>query len=702
MGKIINAVLNGSEYGFDSDTGCLRSIIHPVAGQMLDPDSGGAGLIDMAFPYGKFEILRIGSKYSTGARVVVSEGEVTITLDRLGQNFVKDGVQGAVKATVMFTEAPDGISVIMSAKVENSSSNEVRQVLFPDIDAVTPTEGADSTFHTCCGFRSRPFVELREPEYGENDPYNLKPSMTGVMYRSGGYITKHTVHGIWREMIGHWFDIGGYRGGFSVHRRWWGWGPDNIENKQRYYWHKLDQQAGLLRIAAMHSVRIKPGETWKSDDYWLTPHQGGWAQGIKPYAAWVGQNFSRIVPMPRHIKEGLGSRTLWMTEQFTEEPSSVVWKFSDLPEVSRESKEHGIDEIVLWNAADWDPPFVKESVHESLGGHQSYKEAVGECKKIGVNISHFVSFMTIYGENNKRYGLTPRGPETSWTYHSTMVPVFRPDYGMSCVSAWVDQDNELWQQDLRDSFVNFFELGITSISWDQFLVQYGKDRGLPSLIEEYRKAAYEIDPDSTFNGESMMEIEIESRYMDYTWDWLYYSRGNVDRCGFLNAFPSPRLNIHIESNPMDVKHSFMDNLYLTVFPSKPGGINGSARFNELPKLSAALKLCAALRRQFLDYFTQARIIGDCVLTSECKDARVTAYLQENSMLIIILRDTDENLMEKRVTFNADVTLWLGSGVYNRKIYNTEGTLVREDKAESVFAVSSDMEYGEFAFVELAR
>ena len=698
---LVKAVLNGSEYCFDGDSGCLRGILHPIAGQMLDPDSSSAGLIDLAFPVQKFEILRVGSKYTKGAKVVVSKNSVTVSYDRLGQNYENHAVQGAVKAVVTLKEAPDGVSVIIAARIENASGNDVRQILFPDIDGIIPAEGIDGTYHTCNGFRSKPFVELREPEFGEKDFYALKPSITGVTYRSGGYITKHTVNGIWREMIGHWFDIGGYKGGFSVHRRWWGWGSDNKENKSKYYWHKLDQLSGLLRIAAMHDNTINPGEAWESDDYWITPHRGGWAEGIKPYADWVEKNFTRAVPLPKHIKEGLGCRTLWMTQQYPDEPSSTVWKFSDLPGIAKESIEHGIDEIILWNTCDWGLPFSNSKVYELLGGAEAYADAIRECKKIGVNISHFVSYMTVYGDNNKRFGFKPRGPESSWTYHTQLVPVFRPNYGATMASSWADQNNGLWQQDVAESFETLMKLGVTSFGWDQFAFEHGKENGLPRLTEQCRMAASAIDPDATFHGESMHEIEMESRYLDYTWDWLYYT-GDVDRRGFVNSFPSPRLNMHIESDPMDVKHSFMDNLYICMFPSKPGGINGSAYFFEYPQVCAALKQCTALRKQFLSYFTDGRIIGDCVLTSACKGARVTAYLREDSLLIIALRDTDEGFKHRTITFDIDASLWLGTGVYKRMTLNNEGVPVSEAESQSVFTFSSEMEYGEMIFIELIR
>jgi hypothetical protein len=704
--RVIKAVLNGTEYGFNAESGCLESIVHPTAGSLWGGTNENAGLIDMAFPLGKFELLRVGSKYSKGATITVSENKVEIRYEVLGQNFPAYAVDGGVKVCVTLREAPDGISVILSAKVENASSNAVRQVLFPDIDGIPPKEGADNTFFSSCGFRSKPFYGLKAPKYGERLGYWEAVSVGGQTLTSGA-LTRS-----W--MVGRWFDIGGYKGGFSMYERWWG-------HDQTKFWQKINHESDTLRMAIVHDIDILPGAVWESREYWLTPHAYGWSEGVKPYAQWVNENVKRVVPMPKHIKEGLGFRTLWMSEQYPEYPGSTVWKYNDLPALAKESKEHGIDEIVLWNAVYWTLPFSRDKVLESLGSYDQFKDALAECKKMGVNIVPFVSFQSIWNETCERYGMKPP-TGGSWNYHTKLIPVFRPRYATTMLSQHIDQNNALWQQDVKDSFAAFLELGATSISWDEFLVQGGKENALPRIVEEYRKQVSALDPEASFSGESVQSPETYCDYLDYTWNWFYYQPNDIDhysdaRVGHLiwnpwfypgrtdlraytNVFP-PRANVLIKSDPMDVKHCFVDNLYMCPYPSKPGGVDGSARYDDLPELSASLKQCAALRKQFLPYFTDGTLIGDCVLTRQCKGAYLSAYHLGDKMLIIVLRDSDEKQKTKKISFDYNVSCWLGSGNVSMKMYDSFGKQFAGKKSTVKGNLSFDMKYGELSFVEIS-
>jgi hypothetical protein len=57
---------------------------------------------------------------------------------------------------------------------------------------------------------------------------------------------------------------------------------------------------------------LAPNTSWQSAEYILTPHHNGWAKGIIPYRLWAKQNIKRLYPLPDHVRDGLGYRTLWM------------------------------------------------------------------------------------------------------------------------------------------------------------------------------------------------------------------------------------------------------------------------------------------------------------------------------------------------------------------------------------------------------
>ena len=187
--------------------------------------------------------------------------------------------------------------------------------------------------------------------------------------------------------------------------------------------------------------------------------------------------------------------------------------------LARESKEHGIDELCLW---DWNlglqvpipPPYP------SVGTEKDLVHAVAECKRLGVNVNLFISVMGLANPSARSYGLTPP-EEGGWTYHTEFIPRFRPDYGKGLLTAYISPTNPRWQREVLASCRHLIDLGCPSIGWDQF-ADLPTQPSLFTLIPEVRRLAKRRDPQSTLNGESASNIDNDARYLDYTWDWFSY------------------------------------------------------------------------------------------------------------------------------------------------------------------------------------
>jgi hypothetical protein len=143
---------------------------------------------------------------------------------------------------------------------------------------------------------------------------------------------------------------------------------------------------------------------------------------------------------------------------------------------------------------------------------------------------------------------------------------------------------------------------------------------------------------------------LSCEWLDYTWNWGAYA----DRQAFVNAFPAPRPNVNINRSEADARFELMDNLILNVWPSKPDGINGSARIADAPGLSATLKTCASLRQRFLPYFTNGILIGHCLLTDPATDVRLSAYVLPKRVMVIVLNQG----VEGERTFRYDLAPWM--------------------------------------------
>jgi len=620
--------LSGLDICIDNQTGAVRRLAYPGVGVLLEADADEAGLVDAAYPMEGFEALRLAARHSGGARIESADDRVTIHIDRLGPSRPQFPSQGDVSATIEMRADADGRSIVLTCELVNGSDRPLRQVIFPELRGLAPVAGPDQTILKTCGFGSAPFRELVVPEIDQ-------------WYAESSSTVEHKAGGMFSTMWGRWADLGGLNGGLSVFPRRWRWDP------QVPVFVQLRQATQRLRLLWAHPVEVKPGETWTSGEWVLTPHANGWAKGIEPYRAFVRDHAKRAFPVPRHIREALGFRSVWMCQNQPADPTDAVWHFSDLPDLAREARVHGLTEMVLWGAM---PGFdaALPGVFAHLGTEQEFIAAASECRELGVRAVPFVSVLQASPKTAGRYGLTV--PDNNgWTYHTEMLPRWNPPYatGYSCVQ--VGPSNQQWQDEVVASLRAWADKGFASVSWDQYWTGQSAPT-MQDLTRRIREYALTLDPEASFSGEELWNIEVDCDYLDYTWNWGTYR----DCQAYTNAFPAPRRNVNINRSEAEAKFAFMDNLFLNVWPTKPDGINGSERIGNVPVLSRTLQECAALRERFLPYFTDGVLIGSCLLPEVAPGARVVAYQLPDRVLALVLNQGAEGAL----TFRYDLAPWV--------------------------------------------
>ncbi|MFI5386674.1 MAG: hypothetical protein ACHQ50_11205 [Fimbriimonadales bacterium] len=646
----VTANINGLAVTLDRDSGSIVRLRYAGI-DMLESKPDRATILDLATPIPEFEPLRRASRFSHGAKIDVAKNVVTIHWDRLGMSRGWAKIEGEVCATVTLKGAPDGRSIVMACEVENRSKTPVRQVIFPDFGGLLPFAGAaDTTFRTCA-FGMQPFVQLAPSEESRVWHYVQPFSSYSVQYTSGGFHQS--------DMIVRWMDFGGLKGGLSLFPRRWGWDPELPVMLQHS---EVEQK---LRLMVLHAATINPGQRWESGEFWLTPHAGGWAKGIEPYRAWAKAHYKREWPVPKHVREGLGFRTVWMSQYQPADPKDPVYRFKDLPALARESKEHGLDELMFWSFRD-DLQRPMPKPYPNIGTEQEMADAVAACRKIGVNAVPFIGVLLVGAEAAPRYGLRVTS-DGAWTYHSELVPRTMSGYASQFASVQAGPAGAKWAEDIVDGCKHLIDLGVPSVCFDQFLNTNVPPPNMASVASEVRAYAKRRDPESTFSGEELRNWELDSNILDYTWNWGPYK--GKDFRPLTSVFPSPRLNHCIDSSPLEAKKAFADNLYLCVMPRKPESTNGSASLASYPAFSKALKQCVALRKRFLPYFTHGTLIGDCLLSSPCS-ARVSSYVLPDRVLTIVVNDG----AARSFTLSCDLAAWVrsGSGRYRATEFGEDG------------------------------
>lgn len=675
----VKATLNGSEFVFDPDTGSLLKLSHPVAGVLLDATRARASLIDLAYPVKEFEVLRAAARYSRGANVKPSSDAVEIHWDKLGLSRTNFSVEGKVSATVRLTAAPDGRSIIFTARVNNQSKNNVRQILFPDLMGLVPVGGAENTFFRTSLNASRPFIDLAPNEDKLSTQYMLDSAAFSIEYQSGG---------LFSSMGLRWMDFGGLKGGLSLFAKRWGWDAPMTVRLH------LSEVEDKLRLLVRHDLTLAPGEKWESDEFWLTPHANGWGKGIEPYRQWASQKYKRVFPLPQHVRDGIGFRTVWMCQIYQNDPQDVIFKSKDLPALAKESLAHGLDEMVIWAVI---PPFERPlpPPYPHLGTEQEFYDAIKTCRQLGVNASPFISVVQATTANAPRYGLAVSG-NNGWTYHTELVPRWNPPYASALACVGIPTSNQLWQEEVLASCKKLVDQGVTSLGWDQYWTTTPAEPNMQSLTVKIREYARKHDPQATFCAEELWNFEIDSGYLDYTWNW-----GGYRNCAPLTSvLPTPRVNACVSQSPLSVKKSFADNLYLNIMPRRKESANASDWIRNYPEMSVALKQCAALKKQFLPHFTEGTFIGDGILSEPCPGAHVAAYVRPKQALVVVINEGAPRKLE----LSCELSPWLGEAPKRTvKCFNADGRLISEKKiSHSLWrGQTPKLRTGEMAVFELS-
>ncbi|MBO5273888.1 MAG: hypothetical protein J6I45_04665 [Clostridia bacterium] len=689
--------INHTTLTIDTENGALVGMTDEMGGTLIE---GGGSILDLAIPiHMELEVLRTAPafKYRQSAPVITFEdGTLTLAWERMALNCDMDRIDlpfdGGIEATVTVSPAPDGNSLVWRCRLKNNSSADVEQILFPSFSGILPVAGDDTRF-TTMGFNTRPFKELKSTTRTREGFYASLAANSGVIYSAGGCFDS-------RGMIGRWYDIGGFDRGFSVWQKHWGWGPTNMNEMGRNHsvWVWLDSINNRLRISGYLDTTVEKGGEWDSGDFIMTPHSGGWAKGILPYRDYVNANKKRCVPMPERIAKTLGFRTAWICEQYEADPDAVIYKYSDFPMLAEDLKEHGLTELCIWGGFLGKLPISDECFYKQLGGFEEWKKSANTLREMGVHLSPLVSWLSIWSINCERYGLpAPSAAEAGWSENLKGIPMFRSPYMKRyCCHFLSDQNgNEKWRNDVRASLAFLRDEADTpDICWDQYLIN--PNESIYQIIDEYRKETLKKYPDAAFSGESTFYYEGDIDQQDYTWDWEYWP-GVGDCRPYMNVVRTERPNMNIDSEPLFVKYSFMDNYMINAYPSKPNNINGSALIRDYPEYSKALKQCAALREKFLTYFLDADLVGECLLSEECTTARVTGYALPDSALIFAVKHSTED-----AALSYDLTDWCGEGEYNITIYNADREIVTSYRggAAGIIKLSGNAE--ELFAIELVK
>ncbi len=630
--------LNGTEYVFDADTGAVVSLNVPGVKPIMD---NGCGLFDIAWPvHYDYEIQRANptANYGKCAPEFSFDGEtLEITYSKVPYTMPCDDMpeyEGGISAKLTLKALPDGKSVSMRLQLKNNSGADIEQVLFPDMNGIVPTDCEENDRLTFMGGVMKPFVKLKDSPQARESFFAWSEATRGCFYTAGGFQNV--------TFIGRWYDMGSRKGGFSMYRRHWGWGPESMDRmgENEELWVKLNNKTNRLRLASVHNVTVAAGGEYDSGEYIITPHRGDWIRGIEPYRQYVLENQKRVVPVPKKTREMLGIRTIFMSNGYTKHPEDYSWKYDDFETIGADMKEHGIYDLCVWGEADMKLPFGRDNFYKEWGGFESYKKNVAKLREKGVTTISLVSWISAWDQTAEFLGIKER--TGTWAETPFAIPLFRAPYckRWACYEMH-DHTNEVWKEEIRKG-LRFLrdECGTPDIFWDQYILGNNADNSIHDIINEYRLETEKLYPGTPFCAEGTLYFESEVDNVDFHWNWQYWDWSDErDYRPYLHVIRTCRPNINVDSTPKYVRLICMDNLMLNVYPSHTDEYNGGALISEYPEFSEAIKNCASIRKEYLSYFVDGIMVSDCPLRED-SDCRVTGYLKEdeNKLLLMVFKN----------------------------------------------------------------
>lgn len=677
--------LNNTTFTLCTETGALLSLEYPGTKPMLKNEAletgerpTYGGLLDIAWPvHYEYETLRAnptGKAKACPPRIDYDGKKLTITYDMLPQTYddpdITEQVKGGIYARIELNALADGKSVSMQCFVRNNSVTDIRQILFPNFDGLSRTEECDipggSTEFTMMGGRINPYTYDRTiPASGTwSYPQNIRD--IGLTLGASGIQTG--------PYMGRWYDWGSYEGGFSIYHKHWGWDRDFPEKMGEGdpIWLHYDQKKNRVRAAGMCTKTIACGESWDSGEYIMTAHTGSWLFGADSYKKWLHSNVKRVLPMPKRAREMMGFRTINMAS-YPNDPEDVTWYYTDLPAIAEDMVEHGILDLNVWKGFNYTLPLTEDCFYKRWGGLSAWKENVAKCRDIGITVTAFVSWLSLWSETCDNYGIQERSG--TWAGSDQMIPSHRAPYAdkFACWQLW-DHKHPRWAQDVRDA-LRFIrdKADCPDISWDQYILGDGSDETFHDIVNEYRLETEKMYPGSVWSSESTLFFESELDNADFTWNGTVpHSRFEFDFRPLMSIVNLMRPDISLENNVQDVKITFMDNLMMNINPED------AKYFRDVPSQAAMLKTLATLREKYMDYMAYGDNLGDGILTAPAVNCRVTAYQKsDKSMVLFALKDSDDT-----AAVSLNLAPFMDERMHSIRILNENGDIWKETEIQA--------------------
>ena len=310
-----------------------------------------------------------------------------------GATFVWDGVQsergGRLDIRIEVEVRCEGPRLVWRTNVVNRSPYVVENVYSPYIGDLSRPEGAAwfKTFLYCYAGAQEwsiyPRYDMHEGDHSVDYPTQFSNASMAVGAPTAPYILLRD------GLQGLYAGVGDDSGELVAWHTELRPGYDSAIDQRMPETDEIAGKPVHVLFAPVHVCFIAPGETRALTPVTLQAYTGGWQEGTDIYKAWR-DGWSKPVPGPAWAEEPHS----WLQLHINSPEDELRLPYRRLPEVAAECARLGVKAIQLvgWNDGGQDQGNPSHSTDPRLGTWQELKDAIAECRKMGVKIILFAKF----------------------------------------------------------------------------------------------------------------------------------------------------------------------------------------------------------------------------------------------------------------------------------------------------------------------
>jgi hypothetical protein len=232
---------------------------------------------------------------------------------------------------------------------------------------------------------------------------------------------------------------------------------------------------------------IRPGGSWQGPPIVLHFHEGTWWAAAGYFRSWFDTRVAAGQPAISQQRCWLATEDAWQSTIISYPDGTIGYRFRDLPRLARQAREAGINVLQIdgWDVGGIDRDYPDYSPDPRLGTAQELRDALAECRRLGVHVMLFSNLQWVnvetgwYAAELHRY--TVRDPHGNvrgamgWDYNTTLGLLGQTVYRM----VMANPARPEFQRIILDQLANTVRLGADGTQIDKVMalnqVDYAPD-----------------------------------------------------------------------------------------------------------------------------------------------------------------------------------------------------------------------------------